>query len=87
MSLRIVILRKCDFSFEGIFRNLGPDLHFLNDLILLELYIPHHLLEILLPLMGYIMLELIDILMSEDIDGILILEYPKKTVFFIGITI
>lgn len=33
------------------------------------------------------MLELIDILMSKNIDGILILEYPKKAVFFIGITI
>lgn len=37
--------------------------------------------------MRNLMLELIDIFMSKDIDGILILEYPKETVFVIGLAI
>lgn len=37
--------------------------------------------------MRCLMLELIDILMSQDIDCILVLEYSKKAVFVAGITI
>lgn len=37
--------------------------------------------------MRYFVLELIDILMPKDVNGILILEDPKKAIFVIAIAI
>jgi hypothetical protein len=80
VQLGVVGFTEFNLSLERRLRHSRPNLHFLDHLVLLRLYFPHHCFEVLLLGADCPVLELVDVLVPQDVDGVLVLEEAEQTV-------